>query len=378
MKIKLLHTDPQFTKLLYKMLKLTKCYFKISHDFLRYKKSDKNIIEKTYINVCEGYNTNKILPPSFDFILTSSLYTTTQRITFNNINDNGSVITDIGYEYYIIENNLNVPYTPYDVININNPDYSTNIYEFYLSIQEYKLYVIRGYVTNSAGTTYSSNILFTKYVSCLAEGTLITLSDYTTKPIENIRYTDKLLVWDFDNGKFSEANPIFIQKKSIHKNDCYNLLKFDDGSTLKTILKHRIFNKQKGEFTYTNIDTPIGTETFTSNGKYVKLISKEIINEPVHYYNVFTEKHINIFANNILTSCRLNNMYPIVDMKFQNQRSVLALKSSEKLLIDNGIPEYLITGLRLTEQKIENDKLLDFVNSVIIKNMKEIDDKDLS
>jgi hypothetical protein len=36
----------------------------------------------------------------------------------------------------------------------------------------------------------------------------------------------------------------------------------------------------------------------------------------VDYYNVITDYHINLFANGILTSCRLNNIYPIKNMKF--------------------------------------------------------------
>ena len=47
-----------------------------------------------------------------------------------------------------------------------------------------------------------------------------------------------------------------------------------------------------------------------------KLISQEIIREPVEFYNIITEKHYNLFANGILTSNRWSNRYSIKDMKY--------------------------------------------------------------
>lgn len=43
----------------------------------------------------------------------------------------------------------------------------------------------------------------------------------------------------------------------------------------------------------------------------------ERVDEEVEYYNIITEKHMNLFAEGILTSCRYNNIYPFTDtMKF--------------------------------------------------------------
>lgn len=40
------------------------------------------------------------------------------------------------------------------------------------------------------------------------------------------------------------------------------------------------------------------------------------LTEPVKYYNVGTTKHINLFANGILTSSRISNKYAIENMRY--------------------------------------------------------------
>ena len=179
---------------------------------------------------------------------------------------------------------------------------------------------------------------------CLAGGTQIALADGSTKPIEDIDYTDTLKVWDFDKGEFASAHPLFIKIEQTAPQ--YNVIRFDDGSELKTINQHRLFNKEAGRFTYPmSEETPIGTTTFTAQGKEVKIISKEIVDEPVRFYNIITERHFNCFSNNILTSCRLNNLYPIADMCFVKDKRQLIPYSEYACL-----PRAWYDGLRLAEQ----------------------------
>jgi len=101
-------------------------------------------------------------------------------------------------------------------------------------------------------------------------------------------------------------------------------------------------------FTYPMSDyTPIGTTTFNDSGAEVTLISKTVVFEEVRYYNVITNKHMNLFANGILTSCRYNNIYPIADMKFVKENRPIIPKSLYPLRIGS-----YYEGLRLGEQTI--------------------------
>lgn len=194
---------------------------------------------------------------------------------------------------------------------------------------------------------------------CLLEGTLVRLSDGSIKMIQDITYNDNLLVWDFDNGCFSSSRPLWI--KVAETTNTYNKLKFNDGTELCTVVQHRIFNKQRGQFTYpmTN-DTPIGTITFKADGTDIVLTGKEICNKTARYYNIITDRHMNVFANDVLTSCRYNNIYPITDMRFiKDNREIVQYNDSF------GIPRMYYDGMRLGEQQIPISESKEYIDRLI-------------
>ena len=207
--------------------------------------------------------------------------------------------------------------------------------------------VTGGVTVDSSGVTdYKAWILFkvtgngtvgTVSFNCFIEGTQITLADGTTKAIEDITYDDELLVWNFYDGKFDTAKPTWIKVEETAPR--YNLVKFSDGREFGTVGDggkkgyHRVFNKEAGAFTHIGTNaTPIGTTTFADNGTNPTIVSEEIIEKPVKYYNIITDKHYNIFANGILTSCRLSNMYHIEDMKYVGEKLIGA--EEEKAYIE--------------------------------------------
>ena len=164
--------------------------------------------------------------------------------------------------------------------------------------------------------------------SCLIEGTQITLSDGTTKAIEDITYDDELLVWNCYAGRFDTAKPSWIKVEETAPR--YNLVKFSNGAEVGfvgpggDIGYHRIFNKEAGKFTYTgNLkETPNGTMTFAQDGTFPTVVSQEVVEKEVKFYNVITDKHYNLFANGILTSCRLSNKYRIEDMRYIGEKLI--------------------------------------------------------
>ena len=211
-------------------------------------------------------------------------------------------------------------------------------------------YYVSAFVTSQLGTTWSEVYLATSGI-CLIAGTMITLADGTKKAIENITYSDTLLAWDFDQGKFTTAKPLWI--KQGETGGAHNKLTFSDGTVLRTFDQHRIFNKQWGAFTYPMTDnTPLGTLTFNEHGDEVMLVNKEQVFGPVEYYNVITDRHINLFSDSILTSCRLNNAYPIVDMQFN--KTGRTLRDASEFV---GIDARWIAGLRLCEQTYSADDM---------------------
>lgn len=162
---------------------------------------------------------------------------------------------------------------------------------------------------------------------CLIEGTQITLADRTTKAIEDITYDDELLVWNFYEGRFDTAKPSWIKVAEVAPR--YNLVKFSNGAEVGFVGAggekgyHRIFNKEAGAFTHTGRkDTPNGTITFAQDATFPTVISQEVVEKEVKFYNVITDKHYNLFANGILTSCRLSNKYRIEDMRYIGEKLI--------------------------------------------------------
>lgn len=220
-------------------------------------------------------------------------------------------------------------------------------------------------VTWDDGMTVTYKIVGTEFY-CLAEGTMITLADKSRKAIEDIEYTDNLLVWDFDNGEFATAKPLWIKK--VQKAEEYNHIIFEDGTELNTVADHRVFNMELQKFTYTmnEEDTPIGTKVFKEDGTVTKLIGREVVKKEVEYYNIITDYHMNLFANGILTSLRLNNLYKIENMKFVKDNRELVDKSEFE-----GIPENYFYGLRLAEQPKEINKGNDVKHTKTLKEYVE-------
>lgn len=163
---------------------------------------------------------------------------------------------------------------------------------------------------------------------CMIEGTQITLADGTTKAIEDITYDDELLVWNFYAGRFDKAKPSWIKVEETAPR--YNLVKFSNGSEVGFVGAggekgyHRIFNKEAGAFTYTGNfkETPNGTTTFAQDGTFPTVVSQEVVEKEVKFYNVITDKHYNLFANGILTSCRLSNKYRIENMRYIGEKLI--------------------------------------------------------
>jgi hypothetical protein len=213
----------------------------------------------------------------------------------------------------------------------------------------HQIIYVRVYATNAIGTGYGSQLSFT--LPCFVKGTKITMYDGSRKNIEDISYEDNLLVWNFDEGRFDSAKPLWIMNPV--ETPSVNIL-FSDGSKLGISGHlehdggHRIFNLDKGEFTYAipNEHTPIGTKTFNDKGEIVTIVGKEE-GEFSEIYNVVTNRHLNIFAEGMLTSRRLNNIYPISDMKFiKEERTITPI---EEFM---GITEEYYNGLRLGEQPL--------------------------
>lgn len=165
-----------------------------------------------------------------------------------------------------------------------------------------------------------ATIKITQY-PCFVEGTQISLANGTTKAVEDITMSDNLLVWDFYEGKQSCAKPMWIMPKK--EANYYFKVTLSDDTVLNLVgykinggsRSHRLYNVEQNAFLYPQ-DFAEGEHTINEFGELLTIKSIECIEETVNYYNIITDTHYNLYAENILTSCRLSNRYGIVDMKY--------------------------------------------------------------
>jgi len=216
-------------------------------------------------------------------------------------------------------------------------------YNYQGNSHEYDIYA---YAKTANGVYISSVINWLGYYPCLVAGTMMSLANGSQKKIEDITYDDVLTVWNFDLGEQSEARPLWVKRKQTVNH--YTLVKFSNGTELKTV-GHHIFNKQAGEFTkIITDDTPVGTVTVNEQGQEISIVSKEIVKDVVDYYNIWTQYHLNAYANGVLTGNRYCNIYPVVDMKYVKDDR--APRSVEEF---RGIDSKYISGMRLPEQTFD-------------------------
>ncbi len=190
------------------------------------------------------------------------------------------------------------------------------------------------------------------YSGCFTSDTYVTIWDEKKKKLrrkkaKKLTYKDKLLVWNFDKGCFEFVNALWIQKEKVA--DKYTLIKFSDGSKLKVVQDHAVFNYDKQMFcpicSNQAWGCPIGTRVVRDDGKIVTIVSKKVINKKVEYTNIFSKYHMNIYTSGILTSTAFNNMYKIENMKYVKD---VEKKCYNRSLLD-GISKEWIEGMRLEE-----------------------------
>lgn len=187
----------------------------------------------------------------------------------------------------------------------------------------------------TSGFWLKEDVGFYLYGICLTGDTMITLSDYSEKRLDELKPSDNYLSYDLDSGKLfidSQYNLDNLNSRSHAFEkwaDRYTIYTFDDGTTIKEVHGHRFFNVTKGEFIYLMF-WEIGDEIYKIDGSTPKLVFKETVYEPVKFYSVSTKTHHNGFANGCLYGDRHTQKYEIefIDGKILQNKNKPTEKST--------------------------------------------------
>lgn len=168
-------------------------------------------------------------------------------------------------------------------------------------------------------------------VSCIVEGTLVTLADGTKKRVEDITKDDKLLVFNHLTGNYEIGNILFINN---HGNKASNHrilnLKFSDGTILRIVENHGLFDLDTLKYEYIdeyNYQKYIGHKFYkgTYDGcnyesSYAKLTNAYITEEKVRIYAIITASYMNSFTNDFISMPTIPyNSYGLVNIFEYNE-----------------------------------------------------------
>lgn len=170
------------------------------------------------------------------------------------------------------------------------------------------------------------------YFVCFVEGTKITLSNGSTKLVQDIQYGDKVLCYDFTNGVQTTSYIDWKIPERIATK--YWEITLSDGTILNLVgsnsKSHRLYNVTKQRFDYPQ-DFEADDLTLKEDGTTARVVFCKQIEKTVKFYNIASHEHINVYANGVLTSNRLNNKFKIVDNKF----------TDEKVMSDKEVADYI-------------------------------------
>jgi len=212
------------------------------------------------------------------------------------------------------------------------------------------------HITDESSYYYGSTKTVKITGACFLQGTKITLADGSKKNIEDLTYNDNLLVWNFDQGKSDTAKPVWLSV--AQPADKYSKVTFSDGTVLDSIspaLGHSIYSVASGSFVSPMPSTiPSGTLTIKEDGSNTTLVTKEMVvaSGDLNFYGVLTDTHMNCYANGILTSYPMNNLYPIGSGMTYTKSDRHARDVRE---FPPEVSSEMYAGLRLGERRISED-----------------------
>jgi len=143
--------------------------------------------------------------------------------------------------------------------------------------------------------------------SCLAEGTLITLSDGRRVPIETVKVGDKVVAFDHATGSFVEREVAFVFFANAETEIAE--LTFSNGAALTIVntTGHGLFNATLGQYvlvTPGNVDRFVGDHFVWMNGngelETAELVSCSRYEGRINRYDVVTAGAFNCIANDFL------------------------------------------------------------------------------
>lgn len=182
-------------------------------------------------------------------------------------------------------------------------------------------------LSKSAAGTYTftmpaSNVTIEASSSggCFTPDTLITLADGTQKRVDELTFGDKILAWDFFTGTYVEKDIALLVN---HGESLYRIanLAFSDGTALRIIAEHGVFDYDLNKFVYITVDNMheyVGHRfvQYAQDGSYsiVTLTDAYETEEYTSAWSITSAGTSNAFASGLLTVAPPEDFYNWIEM----------------------------------------------------------------
>ena len=157
-------------------------------------------------------------------------------------------------------------------------------------------------VTNNPLTLTGDFVLTRFEAYCLTGDMLITLADGSQKRVDQLTLDDKVLSWNPDTMQLEADEITYTDSTENNKHTEYDIWTFSDGTIIKTVHRHRLYNVERQAMAYMD-EWEIGEHAVNINDEYVELVSHKNVKEEVQHYTLFT-KNQNYFVNGLLSGNR--------------------------------------------------------------------------
>ena len=138
--------------------------------------------------------------------------------------------------------------------------------------------------------------------TCLTGDTWVTMSDGKKKRLRSVKVGDKVLSVDPLTGKIVESEIFESDIKEVKKHNCYDKWTFSDGTTIKTVHRHRFYNIETKSYKHID-ECKIGDHFLKEDGSIVELVEHKRVNRTVRHFAI-TPKLYNYFANGLLNGTK--------------------------------------------------------------------------
>lgn len=140
------------------------------------------------------------------------------------------------------------------------------------------------------------------YASCLTGDTLITLADGSQKRIDRLTLGDKVLSYNPYTMNLEADEITYTDSAEDKKHTEYDVWTFSDGTLVKTVHRHRLYNVERQAMVYMD-EWKMGEHATNIHGERIELVGHENVKEEVRHYTLFT-KNQNYFVNGLLSGNR--------------------------------------------------------------------------